>query len=229
MRLSRSFVLAASLVCASTASAQADGRLKFMSSHPNPSVTAFGYYVGPFTGTLLSDPTRPVIDLYCVDVLNQVSWGQTFDVNFTNLTSNDFSSTRHGNAKKNNYIKAAWLAEKYRGPGIQTSQWGGIQAAIWQLLNPGNPNGGTNVNSNSSEAYWLNQVNSWFGNANNVASFDMSKWTVVTAYGAAGRVQGGGPQEFLTTGVTPEPETWLLMGTGLLMVIGFAVKRGRMV
>jgi hypothetical protein len=110
---------------------------------------------------------------------------------------------------------------------VSTAQWGGIQSAIWQLLNPGSPNGGTNVSTNTSEAYWMAQANTWHSSGG-AQNFDFSRWTIVTDVGAAGRVQGGGTQEFLTTGITPEPETWVLMGTGLFLVVGFALKRGRL-
>ncbi len=221
------FVAAAVLAFASvSAEAQSSGSLKFQPTAPTPAVTAFGYYVGPFWGTITSDPTQPKIDLFCVDVLNSITWGQTWNANFSSL-GGDLSLTRHGNAKRTSYEQAAYLASMYKAPGVATAQWGGIQAAIWNLLNPGAPNGGTNVNSNGSEAYWLAQASAWHGSAAK-ATFDFSRWTVVTDVRGAGRVSGAGAQEFLTTGVAPEPETWLLMGTGLFLVVGFAVKRGRL-
>ena len=111
--------------------------LQFQTRAPNPAVTAYGYYVGPFTGTVLSDPTRPSLNLFCVDILNSISFGQKWTGVFTRLSSNDLSATRHGNAKQVNYQKAAFLASTYKAPGIRTAQWGGIQTAIWNLLNPG--------------------------------------------------------------------------------------------
>jgi hypothetical protein len=156
---------------------------------------------------VLSDPTRPTINLFCVDVLNSIKFGQTWTGAFTRLTSGDFSATRHGISAKSSYEKAAYLASQYRAQGVQTSQWGGIQAAVWNLLNPGNPNGGTNPTANSSEAYWLAQADSWYlgGGARN---FDFSRWSIVTDVDGAGVVSGRGTQEFLTdTTATPEPET----------------------
>lgn len=235
MRVARLF-LSVSLLAASAVPAAAQPgqtlsswrvkNLQFQKSAPRPAVTAFGYYVGPFTGTVLSDPTRPTINLFCVDVLNQVRFGQQWTGVFTNLGSGDFGATRHGISAKSSYQKAAWLASQYKASGIQTSQWGGIQAAVWNLLNPGNPNGGTNPLANSSEAYWLAQADGWY-NGGGAQSFDFSRWSIVTDVGAAGLVSGGGTQEFLTdTTVTPEPETLILLGTGLLVVIGVAVAKG---
>jgi hypothetical protein len=227
-RFARTLSFATGLaLLAGDAAAQTTGTIKFQSGPGSPAVTAHGYYVGPFYGTLMSDPTRPRIDLYCVDVMNQISWGQQWNANFTSLLGGNYANTRHGASNKDKYIKAAWLAEKYSSNG--TAQWGGIQTAIWNLLNPGNPNGGTNASSNTTEAYWLNQVDTWYSNPLNVANFSPGKWTIVTQTTAGGLGQGGGTQEFLTTGITPEPETWLLMGTGLILILGFAVKRGRIV
>ena len=200
--------------------------LQFMTRRPNPAVTAVGYYVGPFTGTVLSDPTRPTINLFCVDVLNQITWGQKWTGVFTRLSSNNFDATRQGIGAKTQYEKAAYLASRYRAPGIQTKQWGGIQTAIWNLLNPGKPNGGVNPLVNSTEAYWLAQANNWYSSGG-ASNFDFSRWSVVTDIGAAGMVRGGGTQEFLTdTTATPEPETWILLGTGILLVFGVALSKG---
>lgn len=227
MRFVRLFT-AAALTLASTQATAQTSNLKFQTG-PGSNPTAFGYYVGPFWGTVTSDPTKPKIDLYCVDVLNHVNWGQTWSANLTNLASGNFANTRHGAAKLGQYQKAAYLASMYNSPSVQANMWGGIQTAIWNLLNPGQPNGGTQVNVNSTEAYWLAQANMWHSNQAAVASFDFSKWTIVTDVNAAGNVSGKGTQEFLTTGITPEPETWMLMGTGLVLIVGFAIKRGRMV
>ena len=222
-------LLAATALTLASASATAQtAQLQFQSG-PGSNPTAYGYYVGPFWGTVTSDPTKPKIDLYCVDILNSISWGQNWTANLTNLASGNLANTRHGNAKLGKYQKAAFLASMYSAPGVQSQMWGGIQAAIWNLLNPGLPNGGSNPAVNSTEAYWLAQANTWHHNSVAVANFDFSRWTIVTAVGAAGNVSGQGEQEFLTTGITPEPETWMLMGTGLVLIVGFAIKRGRLV
>ncbi len=228
MRFLRSITATALLLAAVDVRAQGRGTIQFQPTRPNPAVTALGYYVGPFWGTVTSDPTRPTIDLYCVDVLNRVTWGQTWNANFTNLGSGDLGLTRQGNAKLAEYQQAAYLASMFNAPGVNTGQWGGIQSAVWNLMNPGNPNGGTNPFVSTSEAYWLRQANTWY-TSGGASTFDFSRWTIVTDVRAAGNVSGIGTQEFLTTGVAPEPETWMLMGTGLLLIVGFAVKRGRLV
>ncbi len=232
-------LIAALSITATSVTAGAQSTVQFQTQRPNPSVVAFGYYVGPFYGTLTSDPTRPTLDLFCVDVLNQIQFGQTYSANITNLSSTNFSLTRGGIAKKESYIKAAWLADQYAGPGISTLQWGGIQAAMWELLNPNLINGGSTVSNNRHEAYWLNQVNTWY-NSGGAQNFNTSRWKIVTDVRGAGSATGG-VQEFLTTSssvgivstpgaaVTPEPETWVLLGTGLFLVLGVATRRTMLV
>ena len=104
--------------------------LQFMNQPPNPAVKWRGYYVGPFTGTVLSDPTRPTINLFSVDVLNDIRWRQQWTGAFTRLTSNNFDATRHGIGAKEKYENAAYLASKFRAPKVGTQQWGGIQTAM---------------------------------------------------------------------------------------------------
>jgi hypothetical protein len=224
MKALRTLVVSAASLASVAASADAQN-IQFQTQKPNPAVTAFGYYVGPFTGTLISDPTRPTIDLFCLDVMNQVQFGQKWTAVFTNLANGNLASTRHGAANVLNYKKAAWLTSQYAV--TSTSQWGGIQAAVWNLFNPGNPNGGTNAGNTGHEAYWLAQANA-FANSNAFNTFDYSRYTIVTDVNGIGQ-RVGGVQGFMTTTVTPEPETYLLMGTGLLALLGVAVARGRLV
>jgi hypothetical protein len=224
MKALRTLALAGATMLAAAAPAAAQN-IQFQTQKPNPAVTAFGYYVGPFSGTLLSDPTRPTIDLFCLDVMNQVQFGQKWTAVFTNLANGNLANTRHGAASVLNYKKAAWLTSQYAATA--TSQWGGIQAAVWNLFNPGNPNGGTSPGNNTHEAYWLAQA-STFASSAAFNTFDYSKYTIVTDVNGVGQ-RVGGVQEFMTTTVTPEPETYLLMGTGLLAILGVAVARGRLV
>ena len=57
-------------------------------------------------------------------------------------------------------------------------------------------------------------------------------WTIVADYGAVGLAQEGGKFQFLIHSAatperaTPEPATFVLMGTGILVVIGLALSRG---
>lgn len=218
MTLLRSTLVASALfLSANAAQAQGTHQLKFQSG-PGSSPSALGYYVGPFKATVLSDPTRPTIDIFCVDILNSISWNRVWNANYTSLGQGNLSLTRRGTAKIDAYKKAAWLTSKYST--VATTQWGGIQAAVWELLNPGNPNGG------GAETAWLNQANQ-FQATGGFSTFDFSRYTIITDVGAAGRRVGGGTQEFITDShVTPEPGTYLLIGSGLVLMLAFAGLKG---
>jgi hypothetical protein len=41
--------------------------------------------LGPYTGTLLSDPTQPTLTLYCVDFIHSIGYGNVVNVNTLNI------------------------------------------------------------------------------------------------------------------------------------------------
>lgn len=218
MRVLRPILLVATFAVAANSVSAQPITIKYQSGPSTPAVGAFGYFVGPFTGTLLSNPTLPTIDLFCVDVLNAITWGKQWKANVTSLALTSIENTRHGTSALDNYRKAAWLTTQFAV--THKEQWGGIQAAVWELLNPGKPNGG------NGEAYWLNQVNT-FQTTSGWSTYNWGQFYVLTPLEAAGKVVGHGTQEFITTSpfVTPEPGTLILVATGLVGLVGIAAVR----
>src|SRR5260370_666739 len=77
-------------------------------------VADFGYYVGPYYGTISGDP----VTLYCNDFANDVSFGESWLANLTPLDgTGDLSHTRYGGLPNalTLYREAAWLTTQYAG------------------------------------------------------------------------------------------------------------------
>ncbi len=183
--------------------AQAQSTYKLTSAG---STTAFGYYVGPYQAvTLLNGIPSVPFKVYCVDFFHESWVGQVWQGNATTLTSGDLSLTRGGNAALEQYEKAAWLTWQFQlNP---TSSWGNIHATIWNVMNPGAPGLPT-----PSSSYWLNQVNA---NWQTVDPSFYSKFVVITPTNLQDPTSA---QEYLRIVSTPEPQSEVLLGFGLMAV-----------
>lgn len=186
-------------------------------------------YIGPYEGVLLSDPTQPALTLFCVDFVHGVSTGDTWYVNVTGLSNSpNLSETRLGYEDPATslvrYRKAAFLASMF-ATNTGRSNYSGIHAAIWRIMTPGFPN----LPGVSSPSTALSLAQPWLAMADQAAvdgfvGMNWQEWKILSDQVADGH--NGGKQEYLTrvAVVTPEPETWALMITGLL-VLGFFARR----
>jgi hypothetical protein len=159
-------------------------------------VAAFGYYVGPYYGTINGAP----VTLYCVDFENEVFTGESWEANLTQLNGGNLSDTRFGGAvglpnALMLYEEAAWLTTQYASnPG----DYANIQATIWQLFDPGAPSPSSN--------YWAQLAAENYQNVN-IDEFEVV--TNVAPVDATGQVQ-----EFLIDPApVPEPSAFLLLAT----------------
>jgi len=233
----RSRLLAAVLTAAAIpAVASAQTQLTYDVSQPS-SYNNGSYFVGPDAGTLVTTlPAQSTaITMFCVDILNYVSGGDTWTVNVTSLADGtDPSKLRHPGLLTQ-YREAAWLASQgFSGP--QGAVWTSTQYAMWGLLNPGSAPADPSGNAASLITLADYAASQSFGaftfNSVSYDAFDYSTWSVLTDVRAAGVADDNFEQEFITgtrlpTTATPEPATLALVAGGLLLTAGAARRRRR--
>jgi len=160
------------------------------------------YYVSPYTGTM----NGQAVTLFCVDMINEVNFGQTWQANVTNLASGNLSNTRYGDSAISPvaanagilYAEAAWLTTQFAS---NSSDYVSLQYALWDLMNPG-----SEPTSYGNVQHWLDLA------AVNYGSIDPSQFEIITNVGPV--TLTGQVQEFIIR--TPEPGTLALLLCGLL-------------
>ncbi len=227
-------VLTATLLVAPRA---AQAQLLFTANVSNTTVTADagpwavaqtfvdigGEQVGPLrlTFNLFANAVAPVV---CVDFNNFYSGGTAYSANLTLLSSTvgDIGTrTRQGqllggSVGLSRYLQMAWLSDKFATEA--TSEWGGIQGAIWNLGSTGTPS----ASLNPSVQVWLDQLA-----AADLSMLNLADYVIVTDVRTVEGVSGS--QEFLVrANVVPEPSTYALMLTGFAGLAMFARRRNRM-
>lgn len=240
-----SFVAGLSLIAATSAGAQ-NVVLTQPYAPGGGAVTAFGYYMSPYSGTVDGTEQR----LNCVDFFHEVSIGEVWTAAITNLgaaiaDNNLLLSTRDGisggyaslSDVLKLYMEAAWLTDQFAAnPASSPDQSIAIQTAIWSIVDngPTNPaslkyantgdfwsNGQVSSIVNTgvgSTGYWIDQAQTQY--ANQAAGY-YNKFNILTGTGDP----GSGAQEFIYS--TPEPGTLVLIGSGLLGLVGFVRTRRR--
>lgn len=204
---------------------------------------------GRFDAKLFSSSTSqtPISSLLvtCVDFLNVFSYGERWQVNFTNLDgSQSLSNTRFGGALNNNgnannfdnyqgtynaldrYRMAAWLTSQLPNYLASSNDRKAIQGAIWYLLDPtGTPNAPKDGGATwtALHANWLTQaINTGLSQS---AEF-YSQFRVVSQVNLTQLGNGYSTryQEFITQ-VVPEPSTWAALGIAMLALVVITRRR----
>jgi hypothetical protein len=170
------------------------------------------FYVSPYNGTM----NGLSVVLFCDDVLNEVSYWQTWQANVTNLgtalNTNNFSHTRYGGVSSSlvfgnpglAYQEVAWLSRQFASnPGSYVD----LRYALWFLMNPNLTN-----NDTAGAQGWLNLA------AQNYGSIDPSNLSIVTNTSTDGHplARRGQVQEFIVQ--TPEPGTLALLVCGMFVL-----------
>jgi hypothetical protein len=232
-------LLAVSFAALAPIVAHAQTSLTFNGSQPN-AYNNGSHLVGPFDGsvTTVGLPGSTNLSIYCVDLLNTVGFGNTFQVNVTSLADGtDLSNTRHPGALTA-YRQAAWLSNLFSlvPPAYTSTYYTPIQYAMWDMLNPGSapadPNKTLALNLAAAAASANFNAFSYDvggGNVVDFGAFDYSRYSVLTDVRSAGTVDDDYRQEFITGDMiptaTPEPATIALVGGGLLAMAGVGRRR----
>jgi hypothetical protein len=220
VRIARALGVALGLALLGGSTAKADDPFRLTSAG---STVANGVYVGPYRGVLGSGPGAPSIDVVCVDYFNDAYLNQQYTVHSTNLgTGWNADAVRFGNTSANSllaYRQAAWLSWQFASTPPSSAAWGTIHRSIWNIFTP-------DPMFSSQLADWQTAWNDWYNSAAG-QSYDWNSVVVLTDASMQPGTPGiGGRQEFITT--TPEPATLLLLSSGLVFVLGLAIKRGGM-
>lgn len=199
--------------------------------------------ISPYTGIVGNTPD---VQLLCDDPYDILTTSPTLDnVLFLNqLNSSTYLETRYGAAilanQGNNVAAAVTLATKlYDEVAYLALQFGSdsainsaIQIAVWHVFDnlgitatdvaPAQT-GSPNSKKPDDSYYWYNLATSTSGIAFGGANASIIE--ILTPSGALGVRTSGSSQEFIV--VSPEPATYMILGSGLIVLSWTTFRRGR--
>lgn len=236
MRVLRSAVAGLTLaLSASVASAQVVATdMKFIGiGSPNAIVGNVwaGVYTAQAGGTLTGNNYvgGNLIDIVCVDMLNDVSYGQTYHAWEQRLSATmNRSLLRWGGYGDwyTRYKEAAWLSDQFKGKASGSLAVQAIHTAIWRTFTSAQLDaipvaGYGDQNVWNAAQVWMTDASAAVAQIDATDATYWNRFAIISdqlesgaGIGAAWNPLVGGTQEFMTT--VPEPASMALMSTGLL-------------
>lgn len=199
-------VVLGSFVVLSASSAHAD-TLHLASTSPT---VVNGSYIYPYSFNV--DGSNQLTNLMCLDYTREVTNGETWNVNITGIPT-DSSATSVG------YREAAY-AFSTLGQNSTTV----VQYAAWSIFDPSISYNGLNSTQVSQVQSLLQAASGAAQNQTLLASGFFNGFSLYLPTSDQTGWTDGPPQRFIGIAQTPEPASFVLLGSGLLGAAG-AIRR----